>query len=179
MHSSKAVKAMAARQFQVQKRTKEGSNPPGMSLTKRLEAEIATRPKIQPRLKHRGKDKPLALIAWCASGHSARLQPSAARPRRVGAAGGGHCSAPPCNAPSLPLCSEGVGFPPRGRLRKESPTSPMSLLWLARPGPAFCLCAASRHVGARARFVRLSRRPFRVGGVEASLGLTAAGRKKA
>ena len=60
MHSSKAVKAMAARQCKVQKRTKEGSNPPGMSLTKRLEAEMATRPKIQPRLKHRGKDKPLA-----------------------------------------------------------------------------------------------------------------------
>ena len=67
---------------------------------------------------------------------------------------------------------------PRGRLRKESPTSPMSLLWLARPGPAFCLCVASRHVGARARFVRPSRRPFRVGGVEGSLGLIAAGRKK-
>ena len=76
--------------------------------------------------------------------------PPAVRPRRVGAAGGGHCSAPPCSAPSLPLCSEDVGFPPRGRLRKESPTSPMSLVWLARPGPAFCLCAASRHIGARA-----------------------------
>ena len=48
----------------VQKRTKEGSNPQGMSLTKRLEAETATRPKIQPRLKHRGKDKPLALESW-------------------------------------------------------------------------------------------------------------------
>ena len=60
MQSSNAVKAMAARQFRVQKRTKEGSNPQGMSLTKKLEAETATRPKIQPRLKHRGKDKPLA-----------------------------------------------------------------------------------------------------------------------
>ena len=48
----------------VQKRTKEGSNPQGMSLTKRLEAEMATRPKIQPRLKHRGKDKPLAIESW-------------------------------------------------------------------------------------------------------------------
>ena len=62
MRSSNAVKAMAARQFRVQKRTKEGSNPQGMSLTKRLEAETATRPKIQPRLKHRGKDKPLAQL---------------------------------------------------------------------------------------------------------------------
>ena len=60
MRSSNAVKAMAARQCRVQKRTKEGSNPQGMSLTKRLEAEMATRLKIQPRLKHRGKDKPLA-----------------------------------------------------------------------------------------------------------------------
>ena len=34
------------------------------------------------------------------------------------------------------VCSEGVGFAPRGRLRKASPTSPMSLLWLARPGPS-------------------------------------------
>ena len=48
----------------VQKRTKEGSDPQGMSLTKGLEAETATRPKIQPRLKHRGKDKPLALESW-------------------------------------------------------------------------------------------------------------------
>ena len=48
----------------VQKRTKEGSNPQGMSLTKKLEAETATRPKIQPRLKHKGKDKPLALESW-------------------------------------------------------------------------------------------------------------------
>ena len=48
----------------VQKRTKEGSNPQGMSLTKRLEAEMATRLKIQPRLKHRGKNKPLALESW-------------------------------------------------------------------------------------------------------------------
>ena len=29
-----------------------------------------------------------------------------------------------------------------------------SFLWLARPGPAFCLCAASRHVGARTRALR-------------------------
>ena len=77
---------------------------------------------------------------------------------RAGAAGGGHCSAPPCSAPSLPLCSEDVGFPPRGRLCKESPTSPMSLVWLARPGPAFCLCAASRHVGARASLALLGGR---------------------
>ena len=42
------------------KRTKEGSDPQGVSLTKGLEAETATRPKIQPRLKHRGKEKPLA-----------------------------------------------------------------------------------------------------------------------
>ena len=34
-----------------------------VSLTKKLEAETATR-KIQPRLKHRGKDKPLALESW-------------------------------------------------------------------------------------------------------------------
>ena len=46
------------------KRTKEGSDPQGVSLTKGLEAETATRPKIQPRLKHRGKDKPLALESW-------------------------------------------------------------------------------------------------------------------
>ena len=112
-----------------------------------------------------------------ASGHSARLQPSAARPRPVGAAGGGHCSAPPCSAPSLPLCSEGVGFPSRGRLRRASPTSPMSLLWLARPGPAFCLRAARRR-RARASYAFLGGR-FGGGGVEGFLGLVAAGRKKA
>ena len=43
------------------KKNKEGSDPQGMSLTRGLEAETATRPKIQPRLKHRGKEKPLAL----------------------------------------------------------------------------------------------------------------------
>ena len=74
------------------------------------------------------------------------------------AAGGGHCSAPPCSAPSLPLCSEGIGFLPRGRLRRASPTSPMSLFWLSRPGPAFCLCTASRHIGARASFAFLGGR---------------------
>ena len=52
MHSSKAVKAMAARQCEVQKRKKEGSNPRGMSLTKRLEpkwhaAEDSTKIKTQ------------------------------------------------------------------------------------------------------------------------------------
>ena len=51
-----AVKTMAARRFK--KELKRGQTPQGMSLTKGLEAETATRPKIQPRLKHRGKDKP-------------------------------------------------------------------------------------------------------------------------
>ena len=46
--------------------------------------------------------------AWCGSRHSARLRPSAARPRRAGAAGGGRCSAPPCSALSpLPHPAEG------------------------------------------------------------------------
>ena len=58
MQSSNAVKTMAARRGS--KNEREGSNPQGMSLTKRLEAETATRPKIQPRLQHRGKEKPLA-----------------------------------------------------------------------------------------------------------------------
>ena len=59
MHSSKAVEAMAVRQCEVQKRTKEGSNPPGMSLTRRLEAEMARGRRFN---QHRGKDKPLALL---------------------------------------------------------------------------------------------------------------------
>ena len=52
------------------------------------------------------------------------------------------------------------------RPAKESPTSPMSLVMLARPGPAFCLCAASRHVGARASFAFLGGR-FEWGGLRA------------
>ena len=64
----------------VQKRTKEGSDPQGMSLTKGLEAETATRPKIQPRLKHRGKDKPLAFPSSSAPWmHGARHSPAAPR----------------------------------------------------------------------------------------------------
>ena len=59
------------------------------------------------------------MIAGCASGRSARLKPSAVQPRRAGAAGGGHCSASPCSAPSLPLCSEGVGSPVPVQLRLQ------------------------------------------------------------
>ena len=52
---------MAARRFRVQKERKRGQTPKG------LEAETATRPKIQPRLKHRRKEKPLANVGGVTS----------------------------------------------------------------------------------------------------------------
>ena len=58
MQSSNAVKAMGGAAVPSSKKNERGVKP--SSLTKRLEPETATRPKIQPRLKHRGKDKPLA-----------------------------------------------------------------------------------------------------------------------
>ena len=62
----KLVSTWAVKGWEVgfKKERKRGQTLKACPLPKRLEAETATRPKIQPRLKHRGKDKPLALESW-------------------------------------------------------------------------------------------------------------------
>ena len=62
-----------------------------------------------------------------------RAPPAVRRAAEAGAASGGHSSAPPCSAPSLPLCLEGVSFPPRVRLGEPDLADVLALAGPSKP----------------------------------------------